>query len=591
MSTTVVLAASAVTFTYSAFASKVHYAEAQGTRLSLKEGPGYIFPHVYFPLPAGLRGQQVVEATLYLHAETPFPGTPTLTAQRHAAGRKYSEMTWNNQPVVVSSARTAVKEDAYRYAFPVTLDMQDVANGGVWAGFRIRTTDTTGRYLRGVKAGWGQPRLELTYASETAPPTDITPDGVVSIGQPVFTWNAPDDVDAVRMEVDEAGGDFASPLFDTGTMDSLAGQVDSDAVGWAGLADGDSVDVRFYQRTPDFGWSEPSLPITVTRDDFPTATMTSPSGTVPDPTPPRVWSFTGQTAWRLVSRDQTGKVLHDSDKRPGADADFTPPTGPSANGTVVTDTLDLWNSSTGRVSSPGDLGHVRVVSTWTLDRSAAVTPVASLIAAQEGDRPWVDLVWTREVVPDEWAVFRDDVLVARFPGPDGMEWRDYTAQPNRQCTYEVAPVSAGAMGKGGPTQTITPHVTGLWVVDPDTGEHFVLAGTGVADGLEYGDSSSVWTPPGASRSFKRTQALRGLEGDVTGVLEGDSVRTREEYEADLYAIRARPTSTYRVVVGDVNFPALVTNPSPVLHGESILPRVDKRVKMRIDQTGELPAEL
>lgn len=96
--------------------------------------------------------------------------------------------------------------------------------------------------------------------------------------------------------------------------------------------------------------------------------------------------------------------------------------------------------------------------------------VESAIPAGRGMEPSVTLTGTRSAIPDQVAVFRDGVRIATLDGVDvftgtDFAWTDWGASMGSTHTYRVAPIVNGNAAKGGPTTSVTPHCTGVWLID------------------------------------------------------------------------------------------------------------------------------
>lgn len=558
---------------------------------------------LYTNMPADLAGRQVVSAKLrvYMIAGS---GTRTVTVQRHAKPTTaYSRMTWNNRPGVLAGSTAVAKTQnaaTILWEFDVTTEVQKVAQGGGFYGWRLSSSHAAqwGMY------GWGTtraPQLVVELADELDAPTDLAPDGIVSITDPVFTWTAPASLSSAQMQidvVDEEGeaGDFSAPVWDSGELPGITiPQIDPVAEGFTGWADGAEYAVRVRQ-TVDAGTTDWSLPVVVTRHTLAAAAITSPTSTTQDPTPPVVHTFAGtQARWQVQTR-LNGKVIDDSGVVPGTDLSYTPAAGATAAGQELTFTVRVWDEHA-RTPSPGDPGYAQASVTTTYTPSLLLTPADAVAATQVGVRPWVDVTWVRAAgVPDEWLIVREGVIVARIDGTDDdgavTSWRDYTCPPNIDVTYRVFPIVDGVAGGTGPIAPIRTEVTGLWVYDPATEVHFSIADETL--NLGFAESTAVYETIGGSVAIKRTFAMRGLEGDIGGKLDDFDGRTVTEQEADFFAIKEATAGTFRIAYGDTNIPVTLSNMSSVVDPATMLvtgttpPRIRKAVSFIARQAGELP---
>lgn len=549
---------------------------------------------VYTALPPNLAGRQVLEA--YLELTLGYDGGGSTlretSVQRHAKpATSYALMTWNNKPPVLpGSVAVSVNQalGVQKRLFDVTDDLQAIEAGGAYYGWRVTTTYTAHSWAVYGLATDYPPKLIVVLGDFPAAPTGLAPAGLTALAKPTFTWTAPDDMLFARLQIDEAGGDFSTPLFDSGAVATTRGEMKPGDMGWAGLADGDTVLVRVRQ-TNDMGDSDWSLPVEVTRDTLTALAVTSPGSTTTDPTPGVVWSFTGQTHWQ-VTVSLAGKTIHDTGLVAGTDTAFIPPKGATKSGQQLSIRVRAWDA-TARTPSPGDPGYAEttIVTTYTPGTAPAVT---SLTATQDGVRPWVDLAFARTSgLPDEWFITRDGEVIARIPAVDAGDpvwtFRDWTCPPNRDVTYGVRPIVAGAAGAAGPSVPFRSVVDGAWLIDPETGDHFSISGDNV--GLAYAESSVWYEPTGGSRSIKRTFAVRGLEGTVSGSLDDYDDRTMEEQEADLNRFKSHPALLLRYVGGDVNVPVVVSDLNCVIDAsQSFTDNIIKTVSFQARQDGELP---
>jgi hypothetical protein len=566
---------------------------------------GKSFPYVksgvsetfqYVPLPTGLAGRQVAQAKLVATMEYVASATSrTVTVQRHAkpTSAGMPGLTWNNRPGVLagsSPVSVAQAPNVQTREFDVTADLQAIANGGLYYGWRITTTHSADSWKVYGFASILPMRLEVTLADTPVTPNGVGPNGITSLAAPVVTWQTPPGLISAQVQVDEENGDFSSVLFDTGVETTTVGEMNLATQGWAGQADNGKVDVRVRQTTV-LGTSDWSDPITIERQTKNTLTITAPGTSDPDPTPAVVWTFADQVRWQVVTRDAAGAILHNTGVMPGTDTAYVPPKGATASGQVITHEVRTWDSLS-RTVSPGDPDYVSASKATTYTPGAA-TAVTSTTAAQVGPAPWVDITVARASLPDEWLLIRDGVIILRTPGiVDGNPvWtiRDWTCPPNTDVTYVVRPIVSGAAGAAGATVPCRTKVTGAWLFDPESGAYARCRGTDLA--IEEVDSVTWYEPSGATAPTKRTFALRGIEGTIGGKLEDLNGRTLSAQLADWYQMKGTPSRTFRAAYDNVNIPVLVgamkTAPHTVLTSTKAITKV---VSFEIRQNGELPYE-
>lgn len=601
-STTVAARLTASTRTLSTKATSALSASSQ-SQLVLR--PSQSYAYLQFGLPRDLAGSQVLSAKLQICGTAAWGGTRTLTAQRISGPVTYSKMTWKNTLTGIlepgSTARTGGPIGTVWHEVDVTADFQLIAQGAAYYGHRLLNSEAgIFRTFYGATHPTAYPRLVLEYAKETPAPAQVSPDGVVGIAKPVFTWAASNDVTAIQAQADVVGGSFTSPSWDSGTVTSTLGHVDTNALGWAGLADTAAADFQFRQ-LGTLGWSVWSDPVTVTRHVYPTLStvLPVPNDVSNDPTPQHDWVFPGQAKFQLLIVDAANKTLYDSKVVSGDDDSWTPVPGSfkvSATATL-TSVLRVWDDRTDRVASVGDPGYVEARWSWTVAPSADTDPAASFSVAMLAERPAPQLTWTRpDGAPDEWIVYRDGLQVARFDGDEGQvsttrwSWDDWTAPPNTDVVYYVAAVVSGKMSHPSPAGSVFTELSGVVVYEPTSGAFLNVAGEGAGDNLNMVESSVTYRGPYAQRSIKRVMALGGIEGEVSGFLHEYGDRPVEEQIADAETIRSYPTRTCRLMFGFRNVPVSVSNLSWAVASDATPQFMMHRVSCAVAQIGEFDTD-
>lgn len=551
------------------------------------------YSYFHNALPSDLDERRVVSAKMRIRSKT-HAGSPTLRLHRHAKpATSYTAMTWNNRAVgitgMIEYTVTQVGTNQY-WEFDVLADVLAIQAGAPYYGWALTTTNVTDRW--GIY-GWqtdDAPVLTIEFDDVPLTPTDIEPHGAVAVTKPMFHWSAPPDLVSAQIQIAATTDpDFAAPLFDSGAHATTVGQLDTNTLGYAGITSSGSVLVRIRQSNSEVtsDWSDV---ITVTHTPLGTVNITSPGGTTTDPTPTVVWAFTGtQARWQVVTL-RNGLVIADTGVVAGTDTAYQPAVGATASGQVLTYRVRVWDS-VARSPSPGDPGYAEdsQASTYT---PGTVTALTTLVATQDGEAPWVDLTWTRAAgVADKWVVTRNGDIIAVLAGTDGgspvWSYRDWTCPPNTDVTYRVFPQTGTTVGSTGPTVAFRSVVTGAWVFDPDTEEFFSI--TGHQNNPAYAESSIRYDPIGATEPVKRTWALRGLEGDMSGLLDDFDGRTVAEQMVDLLAIKGRPDTVVRLAWLDINIPVTLTRLSPVPSIDSSdTDKIRKDVSFTFDQAGELP---
>ncbi len=172
------------------------------------------------------------------------------------------------------------------------------------------------------------------------------------------------------------------------------------------------------------------------------------------------------------------------------------------------------------------------------------------------------LAWTRPVVPDFWAIYRDGKLLERVPGPDlfvsgtTYSYRDFPARGTH--TWNVRAIVNGKTSAS-TAATATVDFRGTWLFD-DEGRAVCIQDDREHD-MTMPEVSALHEPLGSDRVVVITQALRGYEGDVSGLiteLKGQP-ETAATWRANLLAFKSDPTAIRTLVIEDQSFPVVVRN--------------------------------
>jgi hypothetical protein len=584
------------TFVREAFPATRYYTAAKPSFWVSSLASTHFYSYLNFNLPAGLAGKRVISAIFECDTEA-RAGTPTLRMQRHSKPTTgYAELTWNNHPVSLAGAPSfdVTQSGALtHWTFDLTSDIQAVALGDAYYGYVLVTTNVAAQWRI---MGYGTatpPKLTITLDDAPLPPTDIEPNGAVGLAKPVFNWTADPSMISAQIQITTpADTTFAAPVFDSGAHSTVVGQLDTNALGYGGITANTSVLVRIRQ-TNGVATSAWSDAITVTYTPLGTLSTSSPSGTTTDPTPTVAWAFTGTQARWQVTTYRNGVMIEDTGVVPGTDTSHQPAVGAVTAGQVLSYRIRVWDNVT-RLSSVGDPAYRETTITTTYN-PGAVTPLTTLDVTQDGQAPWVDLEWTRTAgVADLWVITRDGEIIDRILGTSGgspvWSYKDWACPPNRDVVYRVFPqtgVNPATVGSTGPTVTIRTEVDGAWVYDPATDKSFSISGHNLS--AVYGESSVVYSTVGGIRRQKRTWALRGLEGNISGLLDDFDGRTVEDQLEDLYAIKGRADVDVRLVFADKNIPVSLDNLSPVPSVDwSTTDQIRHDVSFDFNQTGELP---
>lgn len=507
-----------------------------------------------------------------------WSGSNTLTLLRHLAAYTY-RVTWNTKPAATTSnsqSKTASAAGTW-WSIDVTDNVQDfIAGSKTNYGWRLATDSTVLHKMRTHRATASQPYLEIVYELPSKVPTDLAPQGgAVAIAAPVLTFTCGDDTIAINVQVDPAAD--AGTAFDSDQVDATAGVLDlSQATPggtYAGLADGDTTFWRARALSAS-GWSGWSQWAEFSREDLETATLTSPSSTPADGTPPFEWTFSGtQTAWQADFLDSSGKVLDSSGLVSGDDTNWTPTKGLRVSGLSGVARIRLYDD-VNRIATSGQVTYAEDSVALTVAFDGTVDPMDTLAVDVTANRPGLNLTGTLSSgAPDEVVIFRDDVQIARLPGVDvftgtAFAYIDWAAPIGASSTYRVAPVVGGRVAAGGPTASGTAHCVGIWLIEPASGLMAFLVDRD--DGTwDATDVATVHMPIADGAPPVRRRLRRGV---LTGAISGRVVDTVFfDAEDTLNALEVFANNdagaTYLLIAGSLNAEVIVgdilLSPTPV----------------------------
>lgn len=216
-------------------------------RLKVDSGAAYAFVHFKSPVP---EGATVAPAELSLTVAAGSTGVVTFSAKRVASRIDWSELTYDNMPGVTGTAATVTLTDPAVgdvVTFDVAAHLQAIADGDPNYGWRIESNDTDPIKFYGFDAQDNGPVLEVEWSMKPATPTNLIPNGIVSLAKPFLQFSAPDftgddEVNALHIQIDaassptaDADGTWTSPDFDSGTVSDTVPELDL-AVGAARTA-------------------------------------------------------------------------------------------------------------------------------------------------------------------------------------------------------------------------------------------------------------------------------------------------------------------------------------------------------------------
>lgn len=548
---------------------------------------GYILFARPFPL-----GALVLGATLTLRLASSWPGSTTITVRRVTATWQESRINWNNQPATSATNQATTVVTGGAKDDDVTVDLTamlgDVAAGAAWYGIRVEINVNGPLYLYASESvGNPAPKLDLEWTLAADAVTDLHPlDGaVVGSTTPVMTWTFRDadgttDQASSELQVDNTD-DFGSPVYASGMVANGDQQ-------WqipSGLSDGG--DYYWRVRVTDTNgnvsdWSDTgSFHVTVRGG----LTITSPSTTPEETTPPVSWSLASgtQVAYQVVLRDMIavpvldpgGTIIWDTGRVASTDASVTIPAGRLVRLDANAYQLEVrvWDN-TDRESTPGSPAYSSATRTLTLTPSGVPADILTLTATD--DAPAVVLQWTRANMPDYWLI-RVDGDVPLGVDQHGNPWDRldpldyfisgttyrlpwYRAEPDVEHVYEVVAVvvstGVATMSTGGPTATFTSRPIGLWLIDEASDIRVRFEGRDDPAGQwKIGEEATDYYPVGRRSPVHIVTSLRGYEGQMSGLYLQDWLETTaEDWRDALEQLKASGSSSIRMIVQGFNLP-------------------------------------
>ncbi len=553
---------------------------------------------VQMAVPARKANRRIISAFLEYRMQSGTGSARTTTVQRMAKPAKaLNKIRYATRPGVYAGSvavNTSQVPTTILRRTDVTADLRAYMAGAPFYGFRI----TSSHGSAWAMSGWASksaPQLVIEYADEPAIPTGVSPNGVIAVAAPTVTWAAPAGIVSARIQVaNTTDPTFFTPIYDSGDRATTIGQLSLATLGWAGLALDASALVRVLY-TNEAGYSAWSLPVTITRKALTAPAITGPSGSTTDPTPVVQWTSSGQTRFQVLTYVD-GKLVDDSGVQPGTDTAWMVGKGATTPGSIITIKVRTWDSLP-RAVSPGDPGYgeATVSVTYTPGTAPAVTTF-TVTGAPDG-APWMDLSWARVISgspapADEYLIIRNNVVIDRIDGisPEGAavySYRDVTAPPNTDLTYYIRPVINGAAGTISVARTARSTVTGAWVFDPLGTDWFVVTGDSIA--LAFGESASIYEPIGGPALVKRTFAMRGLEGSISGHLDDQRTGGLAAALTAFFRIKSNSDQDMRVAFGDTNIPCSVAGLTTTIDPDrSLTDQIVRTCSLEVRQTGELP---
>lgn len=608
---------------FDTWADETKPSREHGGQRFLRIATGTKWAYLWLKNPAP-RHAVVTSAILRVHARLDWPGTTTLTARRVADSWKARRLNWNNKPATTGLGVDATITDAKSgdaIDFDVTQHVQNMVDGASNYGWRIVTDSADTIRLWGFNSDHWHPHLIVEWSDKPSVPTNLYPDGVVSVQYPLFGCDYGDvngdDIVSIQVQIDP-NGNASAPAFDSGEVSTTEPEWDPAGSAWPGLAN--LAGSKQRQRVKDSGgqWSDWSDWVDFSRTDKGALTIDNPAAApnafVWEPTPPILATLTGATLAayqvRITKGDDRSHLLYDSEKikQAGGTIAHTIPKKWEKR-RVLRDDQDYqvnvraWDDVKDRIATPGDPIFQWEWRTFAVNEDATVTGVASLTAEQIGITPGVRLTFTRSTAPDsfnvlrkegngDWQVIESDLDPADYlqSGTTTYVFDDYTANPKKLQTYAVRAVVNDRQSNKGPTPSLRVNPSGIWIIDYRRDLSFVVGGKDV-DNWTMTDQDAVYRTSGADTIVKITTGMYGLAGTFEGPMFDrvrETGRDLDSFERDLWTIKERPDETVQLIAGALSIPVVLQNLSCAPDRDSSTDNQRRKVSFGFYQDGDLP---
>lgn len=544
----------------------------------------------FFSRPMPL-GAVITDAKLIIYsAATAQTGTLTLTARRIKTPWSTSAVTYTTRPTTyfagtAAASKTGPVAAGAQWTIDVTTMMQSVALGDPWYGFDLYSTNIN-PVLPFYTGSWAdpllRPRLEVTWSDAPDKPRSLSPSGsrAISVAKPILRCDYVDvsgstEMQSIHVQINSTAV-FTSPAFDSGTVATSTPELDLNATAYGGLTDGQTVYWRVRVQDMAGLWSAWSDPVDFKRDGKGTLTLTNPSSgtpTVEDSTPPFSWTFTGETQssyqLTITNTAPSGQVsTWTTGKKTGATVSVTPPAG------VITSpdnsyeaTIRVWDAKQ-RETIAGDPAYSEVVRAFTYVPTATVTATSSPTATPISPYPKVTIGWQRATAPDSFSILRNRQVIVSGLVPASVlvsgttyAWTDTGANPQTTLVYEVQAIVNAKASAANPTVTTTLQSQGIWLADEARTNEVMILGK-AEKSFTYGEASEPVEVVGAQEIVLVTQAMRGMEGTVTGDLHSAPLglsTTAQQFRDKLLAIKAKPGRKCWLTFGDTTIQCVIRN--------------------------------
>jgi len=453
-----------------------NYSSAQHFRLRAHSGNRF-YGWIFFtkPFPPHVT---ILTAQLVLHSAADYSGSATVTVQRISEKFAHGKLNWNNQPAVTGGTVAVTKsnpQDTDQWVFDVTTQMQTVANGAAWYGFRIVSNTDTLLQLAATQAVRAnlRPYLLITWSDAPDKPENLQPAGArtISISKPTFSFDysdpaGEDALQSVDLQVATSPSNLTSGTYvwDLEDYPTSAASIDSDEAGWSGGTSGNTYYWRI-RATDASGatsvWSDIAS-FTIAAKGSLSIEVDGDTSGIKCGQPTVSWTFTGQTQRHYqvilseVGDDRT--PLWDSGKITSTITSITIPWGILTNPSLTYRVrVRIWDDLT-RQGTPGDPVYKEEILDLPVIWDNTVAAVTGVHAVPDPVYPTSRVTWTYTAGgADYFQILWSDDGTAWYYGdqwdPDdavisgssyGVD--DASASPNVTHYWKIVPVVDGVQG-------------------------------------------------------------------------------------------------------------------------------------------------
>lgn len=550
-------------------------------RLWLKSGTHYAYIYFARPFPLGVN---ILSAKLRVYNASTWSGANTISVRRinETWGIR---TTWNVRPGVWGVVQTLTKTgatDGTEWSLDVEPEMQAVADGAKWYGFRLEVDSSTARALYSSHGRYQyRPTLEVEWTDAPEAPEDLFPGGgrAVSVSHPVLRCDFTDDAGDteiqsihVQLATSEANSKAGVTVFDSGAVAVSEPELDLATTAYTGMT---ADTTRWWRVRVQDGaglWSQWSEPESFKRTTMGTLTITNPAAApndfVSEPTPPITWTFTGRTqrAYQvIIINPDNGKWLYDSGKITSTDTSVSIPRRIlRVEDKVYRLRIKIWDT-VDREKTPGDPPFLAQNRDFRFELDPTTNPVTNLTATRHvKGYPWMTLNWDRSTMPDSFSIMRDGRIIDDNLEPADLlvsgtsyQYVDKTASPRVDHTWRIVAVVNGKGSKNNPGVTDQVRAVTTCLSRPNDTDAVLLFNPD--NDIEHADTSELHERVGDAPPVLILQSLGGLVGSCEGRLADYAGTTAQTFLSRLEELREDTGRRMSLTYADISIDAIVYN--------------------------------